>query len=263
MATQFFHKFLSIFYRQPTKREDQHSFRTVNRVFGDWATSAREDLPPPYTDSPKGKTHFQHVRHSPPPPFVCPRLQVCPHETLSIEDLQEIINPQTIGKTIDALTLSCYKHRVQSDPVADNAKNVCISSPGLLRGFGVYASKDSQDPAHTPAVVLRFYWDLGFLDSIRGQVETAAELQNFLGADGIWLCPHKRISDSDVVNAIFGFVKRPSGQDVITECDCCDTEIKISVRMEGDDKTCRVAMKRYLGTLEKPDDPVWLAQCGV
>ena len=109
MATQFFHKILSVFHRQPTKRENQHSFRTVNRVFGDWATSTREDLPPPYTDSTKGKTHFQHMRYSPPPPFVCPRLQICPHEMQSLEDLQKIVNPLTIGntnETIDATIIN-------------------------------------------------------------------------------------------------------------------------------------------------------------
>lgn len=265
MASRFLNRICSIFYRQPTKNEEAHSFHTINSVFGDWTTSAIEDLPP-YTDSLESKTHFQIENNDPPPPFSDPRLQICPHETLSFEALQTTANSlatRSTGKTIDALTLGCHEHRSQVDPIAKSAKHVCTSSPGLLRGSGTYTLEDSKDPAHTPDVVLSFHWDLGFLSGVRGQVETAAELQEFLGADGIWLCPHKRISDSDVVNAIYGFVKRSSRREVITECDRCDTEIQISARMDGDDETCRVTTKRYLGTVEKADDPLWLAQCGV
>lgn len=266
MATKIFQKILSIFYPLPTKKEEPHSSRTINRVFGDWATSAVEDLPPPYTDSPESKSHSQNEKLPSSPPFVCPRLQICPHEMLSFEDLQKVADSLTTrnaDETIDALTQSCHEHRSQIDPAVKEPKSVCVSSPGLLRGFGTYASEDSKDPAHAPGVALLFHWDLGSLDSMRGQVENAAELRHFLSADGIRLCPHKQISDSDVVNAIYAFVTRQSEKEVFTSCDCCNTEIKVSSRMEGDDQTCRVTTKRYLGTLERPDDPVWLAQCGV
>ena len=266
MATKVFQKILSIFYPLPTKKEKPHSSRTINRVFGDWATSAVEDLPPPYTDSPESKSHSQNEKLPSPPPFVCPRLQICPHEILSFEDVQRVAHSLTTrnaDETIDALTQSCHEHRSQFDPAVKEPKSVCVSSPGLLRGFGTYASEDSKDPAHAPGVALHFHWDLGFLDSIRGQVESAAELRHFLAADGIRLCPHKNISDPDVANAIFAFAKGQSEQEVITGCECCDTEIKVYERMEGDAQTCRVTTKRYLGRVEKPDDPVWLAQCGV
>ena len=266
MATKFFQKIISIFYRQPTKAEEPHSFHTVNRIFGDWVTSAVEDLPPPYTDSPESKSHSQNEKRSTPSPFVCDRLQICPHETLSFEDLQRDANSLTTrnaDETINALTPSCHEHHSQSDPAINKAKCACVTSPGLLRGFGTYACEDGKDPAHAPGIALHFHWDLGSLESIRSQVESAAELQHFLGADGIRLCPHKEISDSDVVNAIFGFVKRQSEKEVLTGCACCDTEITVFVRMEGGDQTCRVTTKRYLGTAEKLDDPVWLAQCEV
>lgn len=262
MASQLLRKICSIFYHQPTKREGAHSFGTINGVFGDWATSAGEDQPPPYTDSPETKTHLQDEKHSPPLPFASPRLQICPHETLSFKGFQETVN-SLAGETVDALTLSCHEHSGPSEPTAKNTTHICVSSPSLLRGFGNYASEASIDPSHTPNVVLYFHWDLGFLHSVRGQVETAAELQHFLSADDIWLCPHKQISDSDIVNAMYGFVQRPSGKEVRTSCDYCDTEIKILARREGDDDMCRVTTKRYLGMAEKADDSVWLAQCGI
>ena len=266
MATQSLRSICSIFYRQSPKKKEAHSFRTDNRVFGDWATSAVEDVPPPYTDSPESNNHLHDEKHSSPPPFPSPRLQICPHESLSFENLQKATNFRAATNRcdpIDALTLSCHDHRSHFEPASKNARNVCTSSPGLLVGSGTYASEDAKDDSHTPGVVLCFHWDLGFLDGIRGQVETALEFQHFLGADGIWLCPHKQISDSDVINAIFSFVKRPSGRNVITSCGCCDSVITILTRTEGGDETCRVTTKRYLGALEKPDDPTWLAQCGV
>lgn len=265
MASHFFKKLFSFFYQQPTKKGEAYSASTINGVFGDWATATVEDLPPPYADSPEKKTPFQDEKHTPPPPFANPQLQICPHETLSFEGLQETANTlaSSLGETIDALTPNCHEHRKELNPTAKDAKHICVSSPSLLRGFGTYASKGSKDPSQNSSVVLSFHWELAFLHGVRGQVATAAELQCFLGADGIWLCPHKQISDSDIINAIYGFVKKSSGPEVITSCDRCDTEINIAARMEGDDETCRVTTKRYLGTVEKANDPRWLAQCGV
>lgn len=265
MASQFFRKIYSLFHQQPTKKRP-HSVRTINRVFGDWTKDPSDDLPPQYTDSRESKTHPQDEKHSPPPPFTSPPLRICPHETISFENLQQTLKDLAIrnaGETIDALTLSCSGHRSQPDSTANNAKHVCVSSPSLLQGFGTFASEGSKDPSHAPNAVLRFHWDLGFLEGIRSQMETAAELQQFLGGDNIWLCPHKHVSDSDIVNAIYSFLKRSSGREVITGCDRCASEIKVFARMEGDDEACRVTTKRCLGTMESANDPRWLAQCGV
>ena len=266
MASLLFKKMCSLFHQQPTKKKEALSFRTIDSVFSNWARSIVEDLPPPYTYSPESKTCFQAEKHSPPPPFECSHLPLCPHETLSFEALQRIAKTLAISETgdsINALTPSCNEHRIQVDPTANGAKHVCVSSPSLLQGFGTYGSEGGNGLSPTPSVVLHFHWDLGCLDSLRAQVETAAELQHFLAADGVWLCPHKGISDSDIVNALYGFVKRSSGREVITGCDHCDTEIKVSARLGRDDETCRVTTKRHLGTAEKANDTQWLAQCGV
>ncbi|KAL9136121.1 MAG: hypothetical protein Q9175_002672 [Cornicularia normoerica] len=265
MASYYLRKLCSLFHQQTTKKDETHTFHTTNGVFGDWTTSAVEDLPPPYADSPEEKTHFQDQKTSPSPSFANSCLQICPHQAVSFEDLKEAISSAAIKdtrETIDALTLHCQEHRRQSDPAAGDARNVCVSSPGFLRGFGTYSYENPGVSGCTPRVVLSFNWDLGCLDGVRGQVETAAELQQFLSADGIWLCPHKRVNDSDIVNAIYGFVKRPSRREVRTGCGRCETEIKIVATKVGNDETCRVITERSLGTLEKPDCPVWHTQCG-
>ncbi len=265
MASQLFRKICSLFYQKSSRVEESKSFRTIDHVFGDWAT-ATEDLPPPYTDSPKSKTRFHDEKYSPPPTFTVPQIQICPHETSSYEGLQKKASAfasMSTGDTIDALTLGYHEHNGQPDSTSQNARHICVSSPSSLRGCGTYTSASGKDPSHTPGVMLCFRWELGLLDGVRAQIETAAELQRSLHANGIWLCPHKQISDSDVVNAIYGFLKKPSGRKVTTGCDRCDTDIKIYTRMEGGDQTCRVMTKRYLGLLEKADDPIWLAQCSV
>ena len=266
MCSRLLRKICSLFYQQPIKKYEADASRTINGVFRDWVTSAVDDVPPPYTDAIKKETLF-HDKKQPQPLLSAAftHLQICPHETLSFEGLQDIANALAIsnpGATMDALTLRCHEHRSHYDPAAKNSKCVCVSSPGLLRGFGSYAFEVGKDPSHSPGVLLCFDWDLGLLNGIRAQVENAAELQRFLGADGIWLCPHKRISDSDIINAAYGFVKKPSGREVITACDQCDTEIKISTRMEGIDDSCHVTTNRYLGTVEKANGPMWRAQRG-
>ena len=266
MCSRLLRKICSLFYQQPIKNYEADASRTINGVFRDWVTSAVDDVPPPYTDAIESKT-LLHDKKQPQPLLSAAftHLQICPHETLSFEGLRDIANALAIsnpGATMDALTLRCHEHRSHFDPAAKDSKSVCVSSPGLLRGFGSYAFEVGKDPFQSRGVLLYFDWNLGLLDGIRAQVEHAAELQRFLGADGIWLCPHKRISDSDIINTVYGLVKKPSGREVITACDRCDTEIKISTRMEGTGDSCHVNTNRYLGTVEKANCPMWLAQCG-
>ena len=262
MVSRFIRKLRSVFHRQPADRS--HSNCTINGVFGDWETSTIEDLLPPYSDIPESKTQFsQDEKHSPPRQSTSTHIQICPHETLSFQGLQDIINSlatKTAGQAINALTLSCQEHCDQVDPSTKDAKPVCVS-PSLLRGFGTYALEDREDSPDSLSVMLCFHWDLGSLDGVGGQVETALELQHFLGADGIWLCPHKAINDSDILNAIYDFVRRRSSLEVNTGCDHCDTEITVYPTMEGIHETCHVTTRRHLGTMEKSDDPMWLTQC--
>ena len=260
MATRYFHKLLSLFHRQPDAREDTRYLKIVNGVFGDWTTSAVEDIPPPYADSPGSEAQSRDEESFPPPPFEAPCLRICPHETLSFEGFQQVGNSFAIDGTddcINALMTSCHEHRGHLDPATGKTKTVCVSSPGSLTGSGTYALENWN---HTLGVVLCFDWNLGLLDGARVQIESADEVKHFFGAEAIPLCPHKRMSDSDVIDAIFGLVKRRSSRDVIADCERCATEIKVTLTTEGEDEVCHVTTKRHLGSVEQPDDPDWLAQ---
>ena len=240
---------------------------TNDGVFSDLATSAVYDIPPPYHDLAEEKAPILEKKYpASAPRMVTPCLQICPHQAVSFDGLKKTYTSAAIknaSRSIDALELHCQEHRCQSTPAAEDTKSICISSHSFLRGFGTFSHENASLSGRTPNLILSFDWDIGSLDGIRCQVETASELQQFLSMDDIWLCPHKRINDSDIVNALYGFLNRNSGREISTSCDCCNTKITIVATKEGNDETCRVTTKRFLGSMEKPDDPVWLAQCGV
>ena len=267
MASRFLRRLVSLFHQQRTKEKETDSISTNDGVFGDLKTSAVYDLPPPYHDLVEEKAPILEEKHlASAPPAVSPNLRICPHQTVSFDGLRKTCTSAAIkntSKNIDALELHCPEHRCQCTPGAGDTKGICISSRCLLRGFGSFSHENADLSGRTPELVLSFDWDIGSLKGIRCQVETAAELQQFLGMDAIWLCPHKRISDCDIVNALYGFLNSHSEREISTHCDCCETEITIVAAKEGNDETSRVTTKRVLGTMERPDDPVWLAQCGV
>ena len=263
MASRFLRRLVSLFHRQRTKEKETGSVSTNDGVFGDLATPAVYDIPPPYHDLAEEHVPILEKKY----PASAQHLRICPHQAVSFEGLKKKCTSTAIqntsSKSIDALELRCQEHRCQSSPAAGDTKGICLSSHCFLRGSGTFSFENVGISGRTTDLVLSFEWAIESLDGIRCQVETAAELQQFLSMDGISLCPHKRINDSDIVNALYGFLNRNSGRHISTRCDCCDTKIKIVATQEGNDETCRVTTQRFLGTMEKPDDPVWLAQCGV
>ena len=267
MASRFLKKFVSLFHQQRTKEIETDSVSKNEGVFGDLATSAVYDIPPPYHDLAEEKAPILEEKYPASiPPTVSPSFRICPHQAVSFDSLKRKCTSTAItntSKSVNALELLCQQHRCQFIPGAGDTKSICISSRCSLRGFGTFSHENAGLSGRTPDLVFSFNWDVGSLDGIRCQVETAAELQQFLSMDDIWLCPHKRINDSDIVNALYGFLNKNSGREISTSCDCCETKITIVATKEGNNETCRVTTKRFLGTMEKPDDPVWLAQCGV
>ncbi|KAM0799845.1 hypothetical protein BDR22DRAFT_890118 [Usnea florida] len=262
MASRFLRRLVSLFYQQRTKEKETGCLSANDGVFGDLATPAVYDIPPPYHDLAEEYVSILEKKS----PASAPHLRICPHQAVSFDCLKKKCTSTAIentSKSIDALKLRCQEQSCQSNPAAGDTKGICISSHCLLRGFGTFSYGNVGLFGRTPDLVLSFDWEIGSLDGIRCQVETAAELQQFLSMDDISLCPHKRINDSDIVNALYGFLNRNSGRQISTSCDCCNTKITIVATQEGNDETCRVTTKRFLGTMEKPDDPVWLAQCSV
>ncbi len=277
MAFQLFEKLLS-FFRKPSKGKKKPALSSKKQKF--WSNSTDttvNDLPPPYTDAPNTAFNTEKLSvRNPSSSFV----QICPHETLSFERLATIAdlpNIKTNGKKIDALRPDPDQHHRGHDKDTKEPQDSCKplgykvdSYIGSLKGFGTYRWKKD---AHVPGIVLSYHWEMRCLvpDKVKGSSST--ELQEFLEKTNIQLCPHKNISDMEIVNVIYGIVN-PNGKpadpidrylakEVGHDCGICGTKIKVYKRKDGKDKTCRVDTKRYLGKGESAGDINWLAQCAV
>lgn len=272
MAFQLYKKFLAVFDPRTddvwtAKGDDQPKSSRIS-VF--------EDPPPPYTD---------HIGSFPcrtdeKPSWLRrsePRVSLCPHETVSFEQLQQVLasfKRETRGKSLDALACtpnSTAHHTHCVNATAKEGRTVCTTSPSSLKGSGSYTYQSSEDPATTSSLKLSFSWDLGSMAGIRFQCGSLSELQHFLSADGIWLCPHRQLSDPSIVRSIWeiiypsemsaGPIDRHRAAEIACGCQSCDTKVRISTTQEGYDEALRVSTERWLGSGESRNDAAWLAQC--
>lgn len=243
-------------------------------------TSAANDLPPPYSDA--SNTALHHEKGSAPNSSTGV-VQVCPHESLSFDRLATIANLPNIktnGKKIDALRPDPAQHHRGHDKDTKEPQDSCKplgykvdSYIGSLKGFGTYSWKKDVlgvSPA-APGIVLSFHWEMRCLEPSKVNCNSLGELQAMFEKTEIQLCPHKKMSDIEIVNIIYTIVN-PNGKpadpidrylakEVGHDCGLCGTKIKIYKRKDGKDKTCRVDTKRYLGQGVDTCDGKWLAQC--
>ena len=239
-------------------------------------TSIANDSPPPYMDAEGGK------------PFASEKcllphnsenyVQICPHETLSFDRLQRIANLPNFksnGKKIDVLTPASDHHHRGHDKDTKEPQDSCKplgydlkTFIGSLKGFGTYSWKAA---GHNPGLVLSFHWEMRCLDSCKVKSDSSTELMAFLEQTNIQLCPHKKLSDVDIVNGIYGIIN-PLGKpidpidryltkEVSNDCEHCGTKITVYRRKGGAGKTCRVDTKRFLGKAKERGDSAWQNQC--
>ena len=253
------------------------------------ALQAIKDVPPPYSElsrvtigdasgiSTNGSD--RSTSYSDPDSWV----QICPHEILTSERFQRILNLPKFkdgDDKIDALspTSSCHHrgHDKATKECQDSCKPLDIAQhPGFvakLKGFGSYAYKASPPAKYVPGLVLSFHWEMKCLDSSDVEYDSTMELQQFLEQTRIWLCPHKKISDMDIVNRIHPIIN-PNGKpaDPIDrylakgerlDCEHCTTSIRVYRRTGGiQGKTCRVDTTRCLGTGLERGYSIWRDQC--
>lgn len=274
MAFQFLQKFLSIFHK-PAK-DKKSALPSKKQKFWSNLTDCAptNDLPPPYTDAPNSTTNNQKAAApNPSTGFI----QVCPHETLSFDRLITIANLpnlKTNSKKIDALRPDPAQHHRGHDKDTKEPQDSCKplgykvdSYIGSLKGFGTYSWKRD---IPVPGIVLSFHWEMRCLDPSKVNCNSPTDLREMFEKANIQLCPHKKISDMDIVNIIYTIVN-PNGKpadpidrylakEVGHDCGVCGTKIKIYKRKDGKDKTCRVDTKRYLGKGKDMSDEIWLPQ---
>ena len=277
MAFPILEKIISLFHKRTKERE-----RSKPALDASMKSVENHELPPPY--SPGHTSPGLHKEKSQATQDSDGVVQICPHETLSFDRIQRLTNLPNFklnGKKIDALTPTSEHHHRGHDKDTKEAQDSCkplgynISTASgysdivaSLKGFGTYVWKSS---GPVPGILLSFHWEMRCLDSGKVKCDSPTELQAFLKKTKIQLCPHKNISDIDVVNGIYGIVNplgkpidpidRYMAKEVGYDCERCGTRIKVYKRKNGSERTCRVDTKRFLGKAEAKEDSVWLAQC--
>lgn len=277
MAFLVLEKILSLFHRRTKEKENKKPTPNISRNFAE-----SHELPPPY--SPGHISPSLQKEKSQATQDLAGVVQICPHETLSFERLQRITNLPNFkqnGKKIDALTPTSEHHHRGHDKDTNEAQDSCkplgydVSNTSgyadfmaSLKGFGTYIWKSS---GPVPGILLSFHWEMRCVDTTKVKCRSPNELQAFLEKTEIQLCAHKKISDMDVVNGIYGIVNplgkpvdpidRYMTKEVGYDCEKCGTRIKVYKRKNGSERTCRVDTKRFLGKAEQNEDPVWRAQC--
>ena len=249
-------------------------------------TDTTSDAPPAYTASGTARSVYTTRDSFMPSAFSTqgltddPSVQVCPHQGLSFSRFQRIMNLPDFKNNrakLDCLTpASDYHHRghdKDSKECQDSCKPLSdVSSSGIigtLKGFGTYAWKNTG--SHSPGLVLSFHWEMKCLSPGEVTYRAVHELKEYLTKANVQLCPHKRLDDLDIVNAIHPIVNtdgvpadpidRYLAKQESKDCKFCDTTIKVYMRTGGiAGKTCRVDTKRYLGS-GKDNETQWGKQC--
>ncbi|KAL2042793.1 hypothetical protein N7G274_004552 [Stereocaulon virgatum] len=268
MAFGILDKILSFLHKgsRDTKKVDSVP-STEKTSLGLSKTSIANDSPPPYMDV-EGMTPHNSERH----------VQICPHEVLSFDRQQRIANLPNFksnGKKIDALTSASDLHHRGHDKDTKEPQDSCKplgcdlkAFIGSLKGFGTYSWKAT---GPNPGLVLSFHWEMRCLEDCKVKSDSSTELVAFLEQTNIQLCPHKKLSDVDIVNRIYGIINplgkpidpidRYLAKEVGNDCEHCGTKIKVYRRKEGVDKTCRVDTTRFLGKAKERGDSAWQNQC--
>lgn len=197
-------------------------------------------------------------------------VQICPHETLSLERMKRIVHLPYFkysGDKIDAFTRATGPYHV-----SEAGTHLCKPHPNdfsSLKGNSFYKYQRGYDGSYD-GLMLFVRWTMNFDDHMDA-ASSVPGLQRFLDTLDIRLCQHTNMSDSMIAARLFR-ICNPSHpardpvkayeevlRDRMTErCNRCDTTFKIY--KEG--KECHIQVKRYLGRGSSVYENRWLAQCG-
>ena len=193
-------------------------------------------------------------------------VRLCPHETLSFKRAQRILSLYGQGDlypTMDAFTSAPQlNHSELSGGEFGRRKHprLCKQDPN---GYDVLQA--TSDYGFERGLVLNVRWQLSF-EAHPELLKSVECFQQFLDSCEIFLCPHKKLSDEEIVFKAFYSLEPPTdpvekfeiASMKIKGCAECGTDYWVSGR---DDRKCRIETFRPLGTIVSADDKQWLAQC--
>ena len=202
-------------------------------------------------------------------------VRTCPHQTLSFARFHEITTLPNIrtANHLDAMTKVSTHHH---DDLPKNNIRLCRTKPASAtnippssHAFFINVSSSPLGPG--PGLSLKMNSQMGFPP---GRDSTSKiKISKVLEEAKMWLCPHVKLNDSWIVDAIYGlFYPRERFNDPIEQdraeqegsdgntitCAHCDTVLvaeNLTSTMRDRLLRCRIKSTRFLGSGDSVDDP--------
>ncbi|CAF9931459.1 hypothetical protein IMSHALPRED_008633 [Imshaugia aleurites] len=218
----------------------------------------------------------------PGPSLVDPSVRICPHEKLSFERLQRILNLDRFKSSYEGIEAIGAKEEPQH--LESLGSWTCYPNGTYTNPRGTFKFKYNHHHSKNhgwkillgPVIGLELSvtWTLGYYTC--GMIDT--EVKESLEKLGkVKLCPHKKLNDPWILQIIRREgtpdassdpvdqweKPRPTSFEENQECDQCKTHIQVTGdRILSKHLQAMVKVTRCLGPGVSANDPDWLAQCG-
>ena len=214
----------------------------------------------------------------PGPSLAEPCVKICPHENLSFERLQRILNLegfQSSNRGIDAIGATKEMHHTKS--IGSWTSWTCCPNGASTDPEGTFNLKYNRHHSirngwKTVGLELRATWKMGY----HGSGITQTNIDEFLKKlENVTLCPHKKLDDPWIRQRIHRNALPKVSSDPVDQWEAKQSSNPVYGKEKQDCDHCgahfvvsgwsilEVKVRRCLGQGVSADDPAWLAQCGV
>ena len=185
-------------------------------------------------------------------------VRICPHHTLSFQQLHQLATTPLLeeDRSLDTLVRIHPPHDYE---VKDDTE------PQICSQF-YFRNSARFEPGFELSASWEVVWSrLQYSDHWKD------DLRNVLERSDVWLCPHTRLCNSWVVNAMFRTLKQNEGgrtnkglEGIRNHCNKCRTAVQVRCLTERPlqepEALLQVNTKRQLGQGLREDDDDWLRQ---
>ena len=205
-------------------------------------------------------------------------VRICPHQTLSFEKFQKIANNRDLqeGGQLEAFVKLPKHHHGFARPW----RQCYVNNRSMAAHFVTTASieHNSKHPKRPDGLMLFQDWTCAISGNFGySAIRSKKALGQMLEKPSIWLCPHLNLGDSCFVNAawevLYPVGKPPKDRNEkytakhnkhpSMRCEDCDTYIDVFYAGALLGWLILFETRRYLGTGESLDDPIWRKQCAL
>lgn len=186
-------------------------------------------------------------------------VRICPHHTLSFQQLQQVASTRRLQEEC-SLDILVKLNRPHHCKVKDNAKPQICSQ--------IYFRNSAR---FEPGFQLSASWEV-VSSRLSYSDYSKDDMRQMLEGSNVWLCPHTRLCNDWVINAMFRLLKQNEGgrttkglEGIRDNFDCCRTAVQVRCLTERPlqelEACLQVNTKRELGQGLCKDDEDWQGQC--